>query len=256
MENFNVFIRRLTFAAYVFFSGTGCVNTVSDAGNNSYDVTLLQTLRMDDFLADSEFSVGISKSVLASQLKTPWSFSVEVGLAGDKATHVINSCTEYLATSRRAEPVKPYEFSVYHAVGVACDALQLALSMEASQTSFVRELAFDKTLVQLLPHQIALVISTEERERLEESSEVRVWSDAETIESVNQLEPDVFSFKTAGATHILKRLAWGDVNGDGIEDLMIRDDVTLDEGSYSSNRLFVFTKRSARHDIELASPEE
>jgi|SRR5690554_3798432 len=123
--------------------------------------------------------------------------------------------------------------------------------MEKSSASFVRELPFDKKLAQLLPHQIAGVISTEEKKRLDANSEVRVWSDIETIESVNQLEADVFNFKTAGATHRLKRLALGDVNGDGIEDFMIRDDVTVDEGSYSSSRLFVFTKRSARHDIEV-----
>lgn len=228
---------------------TGC--TAVDAHNHSsIEVSLFDTLRLDDFLAeDSEFA-SAKKEVLAAQLNAPWSFYVEVN-APENKSQAIDSCRSYFAVDDQWEPIKPHEYTVYRAVGLSCLAVQQALSMRDSDKSFVRDLVFDKTLANKLPGEVALVISSEERKRLDKNPDIQFWSDVEKILSVEQLDTDVYHYKTEGVNHHLKRLALGDVNDDGIEDLLIRDDVTLDEGSYSASRLFVLTKRSAQGKIEV-----
>lgn len=227
--------------------GSGC-----SANNSSQpEVMLSESLRLDDYLAEDSVAEELTTDLLTSQLNSSWSFIIEVKSPEKENNQAVKSCADYLSADHQAEPLKAHEYTAYRALGISCEAVQQALSMQATKESFVRELKFDKALADQIPHDVALVISTEERKRLDANPDIRVWSDIETIETVEQLAPDVYSFKTAGATHTLKRLALGDANRDGIEDLLIRSDVNLDEGSYSASRLFLLTKRSANQDIEI-----
>lgn len=213
-------------------------------------MSLFDTLRLDDFLADNSELADAKKEALAAQLNAPWSFSVEVN-APENKSQTVDSCGSYFAVGDQQEPIKPHEYTAYRLVGLSCLAVQQALSMQASDKSFMRDLVFDKALANRLPDDVALVISSEERKRLDKNPDIQFWSDVEKIISVEQLDTDVYHYKTVGVNHHLKRLALGDINGDGFEDLLIRDDVTLDEGSYSASRLFVLTKRSAQGKIEI-----
>lgn len=228
---------------------TGCA-TVEPPHHSSLKVGLFDTLRLDDFLAEESEFAGLKSEALSSQLNAPWSFSIEVNAAGEN-TQAVSSCTDYFVVADKAEPVKPHEYSAYRAVGLSCQAVQQALSMKASAQTFMRNLAFDKALADKLPDEVALVISSEERKRLDENTDIHFWSDIEKILSFEQLDTNVYHYKTEGVNHYIKRLALGDTNGDGVEDLLIRDDVTLDEGSYRASRLFVLTKRSAQAKIEV-----
>ena len=228
---------------------TGCA-VVGEYNHSSLAVSLFDPLRLDDFLAEGSESAGVKKEALATQLNTPWSFSIEVSAPGEKS-HTVDSCRNYFAVDDQAEPVRPSEYPAYRVVGISCLAVQQALSMQASDKSFVRSITCDKTLADKFPDEVALVISSEEKKRLNENPDIRVWSDVEEIISVDQLDTDVYHYKTEGVNHNIKRLALGDVNDDGLEDLLIRDDVTLDEGSYSASRLFVLTRRSAQGTLEV-----
>lgn len=226
----------------------GCVNPNE---HSLINVKLSESLSLDDFLAQDKVNNGINTDILAAQLDSPWSFSIRITSPGNNIAKTINSCADYLSADAAAEPIKANEYSAYQAAGISCVALKQALSMQSSRKSFVRDLKFDRTLAEKLPHEVALVISTEEKKRIDLNPAIRFWSDVESVEAVQQLATDIYNFKTKGATHTIKRLALGDINGDGIEDLMIRDDMTLDEGSYSASRLFLITRDSEDQELRI-----
>ena len=219
---------------------------------NVHDVWLSKWLRLDDYFSTNSLTSKKIDDVLKNQLDARWNFSVEVKIPDSNKTVDVGSCRDFFSADRhQAETAKAYEYSVYRSIGTSCEAVKVAIAMKPSKNSFVRNLAIDENLPKMAPHQLALVISTEESKRLDANPDMHYWSDVEKIDSVQKRESDIFLFKTPGATHKITRLAYGDTNADGIEDLLLRDDVSLDEGSYTSSRLFILTRSSPNSRLKL-----
>ena len=234
-----------------------CASTNAENAPPADQVWLSKLLRIDDYLAEPQATIDSNREVLSNQLNAGWDFSIDVSEPGSSTTSAVNDCTSFLSVDQlHAEPVKTYEFAVYRSIGISCKAIQTALALHTSNRSFVRNLVFDKTLVERMPFQLALIISTEEEKRLQTKASIHYWSDFESIESVEAEETNTYLVKTQGTTQTLKLLAYGDANADGIEDILLRNDASVDEGTYSSSRLFVLTKKSENSELEILKVTE
>lgn len=249
-------IKTLSNIPIVFFVASLILSS-GCAANKSTQATLVsiyysKNLFIDDYLAESSPEVSNDAELIQYQQPALWDFSIAVNAKSVNKVVELNSCRSLFRDENiSAEPVKPFEYSALKSIAIACTALKLAAAMQPSKNSYIRAFHFEKSAFEMLPNQMAMVISSAERQRLDADPNIKTWSDVERVLSVSSEEPDVFSLKVPGGIHTLKVLARGDTNGDGIEDLLLRDDQSVDEGGYSTSKLYVLTKLDDKKAIQL-----
>jgi hypothetical protein len=230
---------------------SGCV------ANKSTQATLVniyhsKNLFIDDYLAEPSPLVRNDAELIQYQKSALWDFSIAVNTKRENKVVELNSCASlFQYENEQLEPVQSFEYSALKSIEVACAALRLASTMQPSNHSYIRGFHFEKGAVEKLPNQLAMVISSAERKRLDADPNIKIWADVELVISVASEAADIFSVKVPGGSHTLRVLARGDTNGDGLEDLLLRDDQSVDEGSYSASKLYVLTKLDDKKLIQL-----
>lgn len=245
------FFPKISFIFSALIASSGCASK-QDEKVAVADVYFSKNLLISDYLESSDPLSSNLAGELKQQLAATWSFSI--ALASPKAAGEldVNSCEAFFqAEESRLEPVKAFEYAAYQAAGASCKAIKAALQLQPAKASYVANLSFNKQTLSQFPSQFAMVISSAERQRLSENSNIKFWSDIESLKSVSKQGVDTYEVAVKGGTHSLKILARGDANGDGIEDLLVRDDQSVTEGSYSASHLWLLTKLDDSEPIQL-----
>lgn len=181
-------------------------------------------------------------------------FYVAVRSKETRSKSEIKNCRDYINLSRSAtvEAATEQETRALRHEGIRCLALEELLHAKPAKQSFLPNDL--KTIsVRDLPPQLSLPVSPEES--------ARTLHFASNGQSIADLEPgtriqagilkggkivpgkqDAFTIVGNGWSANVTLYGRGDFNGDGIEDLLLRRDGWLAEGTYSISELFVLTK--------------
>lgn len=168
-------------------------------------------------------------------------------LGGDRAPMTLRNCADYLrlvADGEDFEAGNRSDYETIHSNGLSCWTLQLLKNARPSQTSFLGDFNFTKSVINILPPGVAL---SAENSLEAEAAEKKGWS-------LEQFEPSL-KVKDAGENELsvetktwegqISYLARGDFDGKGLEEVLIkvRGNFKEGEGPYGlAASLYVLTR--------------
>lgn len=246
--------RRLP-ASMTAFVLVGCA--ILPATQQPFDVELFDGYRMGQFLDEP---TDLDVSAIPDAIQAPWYYDRELVSytpEGEQAGpgFVLGSCAEYLALQgQEIWPAYYPDGPAFMTLAMMCKASQAIGSAEPAERSYIRSLAFDRTLPDRLPWQIAMIISGRERERIAERRPEASWREVTTALPVTKFESCgkyCGVYDDAGGSQEVRLVARADFDGDGIEDLLVSSDNAAKGGSYRATRMFVLTRRQSQGEIEL-----
>jgi hypothetical protein len=144
------------------------------------------------------------------------------------------------------------------AARVRCGTLSLLTTAKPATSSHVRDVSFTSAaLLSLLPAEVATAVSDDEHQRRTEATARGATLDAydprarisESSDlSVQILEGD------GSSVILLRRQALGDFDGDGLEDLVLSVVNAMTEGTLSTARLLVLTRKQPTGPLQWINP--
>jgi hypothetical protein len=159
----------------------------------------------------------------------------------------VHNCLEMLALGARgAGSTADPDYLQQRATLVQCTILQELRGATPASASFVAALKWDESVLPLLPPQLAINVSDESIRAAEAAAKVnKSWADADKTATASADGPDRVMVKGEG--FIVRLILWGrgDLNGDGVQDLLVQTLDTLTEGTYRYTRLFILTRKDA-----------
>lgn len=198
---------------------------------------------------------GRSPADLKAMLDRPWYDAIDVSQDGGgyKPLQAVNSCVDYFIARKKGWiPLKDFEMAVYQARGIACQAVRDVLKARPAVKSFLEDFKLDKKAPEILPKQLALVISATESKRILADSSIRYWSQVDPIQKVEPHGDYQTTYQSFTASmQNLNFVAAGDFNGDGIKDLLLSSSDAVIGGDYRAERMWLLTKLKADGDIKI-----
>jgi hypothetical protein len=159
----------------------------------------------------------------------------------------VRNCVEMLALGARgAGSTAGRDYLEQRSTLVECTIFQQLRRAAPARSSFVAALKWDGGILPLLPPQLAINVSNENTRAAEAAAAAgRSWADTDKTASASVDAPDRVIVK--GDAFIVRLILWGrgDLNGDGVQDLLVQTLDTLTEGTFRNTRLFILTRRSA-----------
>jgi hypothetical protein len=177
-------------------------------------------------------------------------------------TRVPRTCRERSAlVSQGYAPINALEAQPDDHAMIRCGTLLLLKRARPSGSSFVRDVRFDASALSVLPAALATALSAEEIARVEEATRQGKSLgafDARARAEPRRSAPSVASelkIREGGGQSVIvvQPRAWGDVDGDGIEDVVLSVINFMTQGTYAGARLVVLTR--SRSDAVLRSIE-
>ncbi|MDO6764915.1 hypothetical protein [Agarivorans sp. 1_MG-2023] len=177
----------------------------------------------------------------SSMYKSKWYFDADLkNQEGDVVK--VSTCTDLVANLQNGyTSLNDYEYGYVYASNHICESWSELSKLSSAKKSFLADLSFNESFAKNVPPQLALVISNETEERLATAVS---WDDMFSIERVEELNEEQAIFYSEGSIQKLTLMAKGDYNGDGIEDLLLYMENSVEGGSYSSVHAYVLTRLS------------
>lgn len=165
----------------------------------------------------------------------------------DGAAHPVNArnCVEMLALAGRDNLEQ-------RSTLVQCTILQELRSAAPARSSFVAALKWDESILPLLPPQLAINVSGESTRAAQAAAVAgKSWTDADKTATASLDGPD--RVMVIGDGFIVRLILWGrgDLNSDGLQDLLVQTLDTLTEGTYRYTRLFILMRKSANGKLSV-----
>ncbi len=153
------------------------------------------------------------------------------------AAYSVGSCPDFFrAKKEKFYPVSNLDRGPYSFMGVYCTAAKLILEGKPAQKSFVENLKIDGTIAKYLPANVEYIISNEQKRHASGS-----WADVEKVKAVSVTKEEV-EFSSTDASHFVRRIAVGDFNGDGVQDILFMVGHHVKGGSHFENSLYLMTR--------------
>jgi hypothetical protein len=182
-------------------------------------------------------------------LKAPWDSAFKVYKYDNKKSKqkkfikVCNCKDFFLAYYKGMEPLNGQnDYYVYLSNGLDCFAAQAILKAKPSDYSYIEGLKIDRYIARCLPSEMSLVFSPENETELKLTKNKRKsWAEYDEITGGMEKDDAVELFaKHSG--HRVEKLATGDFNEDGIEDIMLLVNHWPKEGSAHTTDLYVISR--------------
>lgn len=200
----------------------------------SWEATLLS------FAAPRTFD-GQLQSSLAAALDAPWETPMQVTNGHDTAE--VPSCRALLGLAGTYEPAVASDFATFQDLQARCRAVALLAEARPSKVSWLHAFALDEQAPSRLPAEFAFAVSPEDDQRVTEASSLgKPWSAIESVHLLEQASPRQARYSGDASEQNLAIVGYADVNGDGVEDLLVLSHGRLTEGSLKSTRLLVITQ--------------
>ena len=191
-------------------------------------------------------------------LSRPWLDAIDVqgeATAGARTPRTLESCADYLdVADLRVRPIEGgTTWVIFQARALHCQAMTLALAARPATISHLRPFAFDESLPDGLPWQVAMIISGAEAERIATGRPDATWRQAlfEPLTEFSSCGTHCARYGDPGQEQTLRLLARGDFNGDGIEDMLLVSFDAVRGGSYRAERMLLLTRRQPQGKVEL-----
>jgi hypothetical protein len=129
---------------------------------------------------------------------------------------------------------------------VYCGTLLFLERSKASTSSFVHDLRFDRSALAVLPADLATALSAEEEARVakatREGRSLKAFDRKARVEA--PLGPSELRIREGSGESLIvvQPEAWGDVDGDGVEDMLVYVVNGMLHGTYSGTRLVVLSR--------------
>lgn len=199
-----------------------------------------------------------TQEAIQQALSLPWDYAIAVApeSSGEDGERVsLRTCAEYLRVADlRVRPVDdPTAWVPFMDRALTCQAAKLILAARPARTSHVRALAFDETLPERLPWQVAMIISGSEYDRIAAERPDAMWSEVlfTPLTGFSSCGEHCAVYSDEGGDQTVQLVARGDFDADGIEDVLIRSFDAVNGGSYRAIRMFVLTRLQPDGEIEM-----
>jgi hypothetical protein len=170
----------------------------------------------------------------------------ELKLDGERARPT--NCTQWAELhSKRYEPVNTPEEQADNGAKLRCLTLALLQRAHAARTSHIRSLAWDSSMLRVLPATVATALNQDSvRAREKATGAGKSLSEfATNARAKPSAEERTLEINEGDTLIVLHAEAWGDFNGDGLDDVAISVVNGAVRGTYAAVRLLVLTRLSA-----------
>lgn len=190
--------------------------------------------------------VGISAlSEVGAALARPLPDAWDVKLDGGKKKHV-KSCLDFLAVAKtKFELENPADWPVWWEQGALCFALDALKTAKPATRSFLGWFRMAKPEISKLPPGLAMLDGLDEEDEAAAAAKAcRGWGKFDASLKIRTKTPAEATLRSDGWTGRLVLYARADIDGDGLEDLLLRRDAHATGGSAALSQVFVVTQSS------------
>lgn len=165
----------------------------------------------------------------------------------------LKTCTEVLelqnSLQHYLEPSKEWETPTLTDITSTCIAAKLNLNAEPSKTTFISKNPIDESMLKSVPYALGLNSSYYEKQHFLHDHPEAKWADSGPILQLKKHDNYNVTLILNGARQHIKLVGRGDINGDGIEDIILKITNTMDPPShYFTNSLWVLTRFKPKGD--------
>lgn len=178
---------------------------------------------------------------LALPLEDVWDIQVDGG-----KKRQVKTCLDFLAANKgKFELESPVGWPVWWSQGAHCYALEALRAAKPASRSHLGWFRFSKQAIAKLPPGLAMLESPDEHEEAAAAAKAcSGWGQFDPSLKVRVKGPDKATLRTDGWTGSMVLYARADLDGDGLEDLLIRRDAQVKGGSATASEVFVVTQSS------------
>ena len=220
-----------------------CALNTPNTATKNIPVSWSTGFTMPSLLASPDSSIN-NLSDLPKLITAPWYAEIDVSHTKVGKT-TLSSCAEYFNKAELlTRTTHDNEMNAYLEFKVMCEATQRLIQSNESKISFLRGDVLNEHTPTLWPKAIALQISTEESKKNSLNPTLKFWNEITPIIKYEAQSKTKSTYFHKSGYQEVEIIGYGDVNHDGIEDLIIvvRDHVK--GGNYYNLRLLVLSVNS------------
>jgi len=176
----------------------------------------------------------------------------QVSMRKDEDRQVARSCLDLLRLRAAGhEPATALDESPYLDRAVPCTALRALGKARPARVDYLAGFQLTAAARRYLPPDLEHSLSDDDASKVAAQSKAgKSWLDVNPTSQVQQADGQL-TVRDESANVTVRILARGDLDGDGVQDLLVETNDAATEGTYRSARLYVLTRRSlgARLDV-------
>ncbi len=241
---------------FIFVLSSGCMVQRNDMSKSKealqYPVEWYESCLFK--IGNDDAIIGTKKQ-LKDLLSMNWYEKIELSTPNDpnKFINVCN-CEQFFEIEQKKYNLKrAYEWNAYQGLATMCHAVKAIIDAKPASVSFLRYIQLNAKHPDIFPIEMAFILSESERKRviLLQKKGGR-WSEASPIKSVKLIsDSHAVYYDTSGGIQEIEILGYGDFNHDGIDDVLLLVENSVEEGSYFASSLFILTKMSLHAKYEV-----
>ncbi len=171
------------------------------------------------------------------QLKQRWKYPVEIKSKKEGTIRTVGSCEDFFQAQKdRIYPMSNIERREYSIKGLSCIAAQIITNGTAAKTSYIENLKVDGSIASRLPGAVTYRVNP--RQPVPTSGS---WADVVKLEATRVTDGEV-KLDTKSTYHFVSKIATGDFNGDGNNDILLLIMHGVKEGTHFLQDLYLMTR--------------